>query len=198
MVGRSLHKWVLISLLVPAAGCQVPSGAGFPVNGFPGQAGGSDGGSGGGTVGPVQYDEPCVSEGEPANDTLLRMYIALNDYRRACGVPTLAYSKTLEAAANFQAEDLYRRNFFAHINPDGEGPGERAIRFGYCHEYAGENIAAGNVITTPEAVQIGFQNSPDHDLNMKHEPYRLVGMGHYYSAVNGWHYWVQVMALPPF
>jgi uncharacterized protein YkwD len=189
MFARRQAMWPVFAVVIVAmaGACNLPLDPGLllgdPTNG--------------GTVAPGQYDQPCVSEGEPADDTLRRMYVALNNYRRASGVPELAYSKTLEAAANFQAKDLCVRNFFAHVNPDGEGPGDRALRFGYCNQYAGENIGAGNALTTPEAVQLGFENSAPHDTNMRNEPYRLVGMGHYYNPATGWHYWVQVMALPP-
>lgn len=133
----------------------------------------------------------CVDAGEPATAMHLAMYEALNEYRLANGLPALIYSKTLEAAADAQVVDLWQRSFFAHINPDGLNPGQRAVAAGFCHEYVGENLAAGQ--STLEKAMTAWRNSPGHNANMLQSAYVYVGVS-YSVDVNGRHYWAQEFA----
>lgn len=142
----------------------------------------------GGTV-----SNTCEAIGSPASSVHRQMLDALNSYRRSHGLATLYYSKTLEAAADDHAEDLYRRNFFDHQNPDGEMPWDRAEEAGYCNGSVGENIASG--YPTVAAVQVGWQNSPGHNENMLRSNWEHVGMG-YYASPDGNHYWVQLFGAP--
>jgi uncharacterized protein YkwD len=204
---------VSCALLMFVAGCGgassvVPGGGyfGIPGSGTLDQLDDS-GWSGGNATGSVLLENPfayaapassapCEAIGIPVDTTHEAMFNALNTYRTNNRLPALAYSKRLEAAADAHALDMYRRRFFAHVNPDGEGPGERALRAGFCHSYVGENIAEGDGLPTVAQAQAGWAASPGHNANMLHEPYRLVGMGHYYDPVTGYHYLVQDLALP--
>jgi len=186
----------------------IPGGGyfGIPGSGTIDQADGSNSLSAGTTGSGSPFGAPansaaapsgtCEAIGRPVDATHEAMFNALNAYRRNNRLPVLAYSKRLEAAADAHAQDMCRRQFFAHINPDNEGPGERALRAGFCHPYVGENIAEGDGLPTVAQVQASWADSPGHNANMLHEAYRLVGMGHYYDPVTGYHYWVQDLALP--
>ncbi len=134
----------------------------------------------------------CEPVGSPDGAVRSEMYQALNFYRLQQGRTALAYSDTLEAAANAHARDMYVRNFFNHENPDGEGPMDRALQAGFCElTFVAENIASGQRSVTE--VQTGWENSPGHNANMLHDTPTLVGMGHY-AAPTGVRYWVQVFA----
>jgi uncharacterized protein YkwD len=87
--------------------------------------------------------------------------------------------------------DLYERSFFAHVNPDGQDPGLRALDADFCHKYVGENIAAGQ--TSVSAVMTAWKNSPDHNENMLLAEYVYVGMGHF-TDPSGRQYWGQEFA----
>jgi uncharacterized protein YkwD len=120
------------------------------------------------------------------------MLDVLNEYRINNGLQPLIYSRTLEAAADLHADDLWQRGYFAHVNPDGENPGDRALRSGFCTRYVGENLAAGqrSVARAMEA----WINSPSHNTNMLQADYIYVGMGYSVDA-NGRQYWAQSFAL---
>lgn len=135
--------------------------------------------------------DDCLMAGEPSDQTHKAVFEALNKYRVDNGLEPLAYSVRLEMAANAHVKDLYERDYFAHINPDGENPGKRAVRMGFCHEYVGENIAAGQ--KTVEAVQKAWENSPSHNENMLQTGYKYVGIG-VYQDPTGRMYWAQEMA----
>ncbi len=183
----------------------IPLGGDGPV--VPGSSVGTDSGNGnagegsntgGLTPGPggTGTEASCEAIGQPVDAVHAEMYRVLNAYRTNNRLPALAYSKTLEAAADAHARDMWQRGFFEHENPDGDGPGERALAAGFCHEYVGENIAEGDGLATVAEVQAGWVASPGHNANMLNEPYRLVGMGHYYDPMSRYHYWVQDFALP--
>lgn len=64
-----------------------------------------------------------------------------------------------ETAINY-AHDMYVRDFFSHISPEGTSPIQRAATLGYTGAYMGEVIAR-NYDSPAEVVQ-GWKNSPDH------------------------------------
>lgn len=141
---------------------------------------------------PTDADAPaCVRVGQPATATHRAMLEALNSYRVENGLAPLVYSKSLEAAATAQVNDLWQRGFFAHENPDGNGPGERAILAGFCHRYVGENIAAGQ--TSIPSVMTAWKNSPGHNANMLEPEYKYVGVSFSVDG-NGRLYWAQEFA----
>lgn len=133
----------------------------------------------------------CVATGAPATPVHQAMFDALNEYRTANGLPKLIYSKTLEAAADAQVIDMWQRSFFAHVNPDGLNPGQRAVNAGFCHQYVGENLAAGQ--STLERAMAAWKNSPGHNANMLQPAYVYVGVS-YSVDLNGRYYWAQELA----
>ncbi len=134
----------------------------------------------------------CVETGQPETTTLRAMLDALNLYRVNNGLKPLVYSRSLETAADGHLQDLYLRNYFEHVNPDGENPGDRALDAGFCHRYVGENIAAGQ-ISVP-AVMEAWENSPGHNANMLTPDYVYVGTG-FFRDPTGRMYWGQEFAL---
>ena len=70
----------------------------------------------------------------PAFDTeaLARaLHGAVNHARCQHNRPPLAWSDSLYRLAQYHSRDMARRGFFGHTSPDGEGPAERARRFGF-------------------------------------------------------------------
>src|SRR5688500_7236741 len=66
----------------------------------------------------------------------------------------LKWDKELSAIARAHSEDMAKRSFFSHVNPDGESPTDRGERAGYiCRKVTGryvteglaENISQGNL-----------------------------------------------------
>lgn len=133
----------------------------------------------------------CARIGRPKSSVHQEMFEALNTYRIANGLQPLYYSQALEKAADDQAQDLWVRGFFSHTNPSGEGPGDRALSAGFCHQYVGENIAAGYA-TVPQVMD-AWKASPGHNANMLDPDFVYVGMGYSFDA-RGRKYWAQEFA----
>ena len=185
--------------IVPGSGIELeaPADAGSGTDTTPGSGDSTAGGAQDGTgsdAGDVLGSAPipfCIQSAEPS-DTLHRsMFEALNAYRVQAGLSPLIYSRRLEMAADAHCQDMWGRRFFDHINPDGRNPGQRAALVGFCHEYVGENIAAGQ--SSVPTVMTAWRNSPSHNENMLETQYRYVGMG-VSTDEDGRIYWAQEFA----
>jgi uncharacterized protein YkwD len=91
----------------------------------------------------------------------------VNLIRSRNGLPPLRWADDLLTVARAHSEDMVRRDFFDHRNPDGESPFQRMERNGISYGAAAENIAynMGYADPVPVAVQ-GWENSPGHFRNI--------------------------------
>lgn len=74
---------------------------------------------------------------------------------------------------------MARRDFFAHVNPDGRRAVDRIRATGYPREATvGENLAWGEESdATPVRIVEGWMNSPGHRANVLRHGYREIGVG---------------------
>jgi uncharacterized protein YkwD len=89
-----------------------------------------------------------------------------NVYRAERGVPVLTHDPTLRAVARAHSQDMIDRDFFDHVNPDGDGPTDRAQAAGYPGS-VGENIAIWP--SPPPSARSFFslwRKSPGHHRNL--------------------------------
>jgi uncharacterized protein YkwD len=132
-------------------------------------------------------------EPPPAGGTLTAReadVVELTNKRRAkngCDTP-LRVDERLVAAAKGHSADMAARDYFDHVSPEGEDPGDRTAEQGY-PEWSGENIAMG--YPTPESVVAGWMESPGHRANLLNCDSVAIGVGASDSAENGI-YWTQV------
>lgn len=101
----------------------------------------------------------------------------------------LEFHPALWCAARMHSLDMIERDFFAHDNPDGDGPGERMSEAGYEGRGGGENIAAGN--STAEETMQQWMGSDGHCSNIMDPNYRYLGVGYATDGSRGGHYWTQ-------
>ena len=84
-----------------------------------------------------------------------------------------------------------QRDFFNHINPDGEAPDVRVGRTPYRARAIGENIAAGQ--RSPDAVVQGWMNSDGHCANIMQSLFEELGVGYFKAEETRMkHFWTQV------
>lgn len=113
---------------------------------------------------------------ELAGDNVISL---INQSRGEAGVSALAKNAKLTQAAAAKADDMFKRQYFAHVGPDGNGPSYWADRAGYGWSALGENIAYG--YDTAELVHGAFMNSEGHRRNILSARYEHVGV----AAVGG-------------
>ncbi|WP_432280645.1 CAP domain-containing protein [Streptomyces luomodiensis] len=159
-----------------------------------GRSGGDDeGGSkdGGGTPSRTPTTEPTASappaESAGAETAAEAEVLALvNEERERTGcAPVTADPKLAQLAEDF-SEDMSLRQFFDHIDPDGDSPWERAESAGIL-DLGGENIARGQ--SDAQAVMDSWMNSSGHRANILNCSFKRMGVGAHFGTGGPW--WTQ-------
>jgi len=96
-----------------------------------------------------------------------------NLQREANGLPPLALNSELTKAAQMKAKDMFAKDYWAHVSPDGTTPWVWIRDAGYSYLYAGENLARG--FNTSDDVVTAWMNSPEHRANMLSPNYTDIG-----------------------
>lgn len=107
----------------------------------------------------------------------------VNRDRQVNGLPPLVEDPLLSLAAQRHAEDMLRRQFYDHVNPNGQDPSDRFIAVGG-QVGAGENIMqqqGGMPVVLSfglvEEYQKGWMYSPGHRANLLKADYTTFGYG---------------------
>jgi uncharacterized protein YkwD len=107
----------------------------------------------------------------------------VNRERTKRGLRALRTNGTLQSSATAYARDMVRREFFAHVSPNGETLTQRikddtrylAEARGW---QIGENLAWGTgTLATPGQIVAGWMASPPHRANVLHAGFREMGLG---------------------
>jgi uncharacterized protein YkwD len=107
----------------------------------------------------------------------------------------LTMNASLRCAARKHSKDMNDRNFFDHVNPDGEDPFDRIAMAGYGdYSQQGENIAGG--ADSPKATVDGWLESDGHCGNLMSPNYTEIGIGAYEGLGDYTYYWTQTLASP--
>lgn len=118
-------------------------------------------------------------DGRSASKALLAQVNAARAKPRLCGrqrfaaAPALTWNTALGAAAQRHSRAMASGNFFAHRDPDGDLPADRAWDAGYRGRKIGENIAAGQ--GSPSKAMAGWLASPGHCANLMNPMFKQVG-----------------------
>src|SRR5438309_3292404 len=133
---------------------------------------------------------PSVADGASLDSTELDLVGRVNEFRAARGLPTLAVSDTLTAAAKWMSADMAVNGYFAHTSQDGRSPTQRMADAGYpaFGTWTGEDLAAGYTATAD--VLAGWIASPAHYAVLVNPQYHAIGVGRGYAtgSTYGW-YW---------
>lgn len=111
--------------------------------------------------------------GETASIKIQDLLSLTNQKRAESGLPALSLSSELNNAATNKAADMFVKNYWAHVGPDGTTPWSFIRSAGYEYIYAGENLARG--YTTASDVVNAWMASPGHRDNILSSNYKDVG-----------------------
>ncbi|WP_164102280.1 dockerin type I domain-containing protein [Candidatus Laterigemmans baculatus] len=97
----------------------------------------------------------------------------------------LAPHQALVDAAIAHSQDMLDRDYFEHVNPDGDQPGDRMAEAGYSYRQAGENISLWSIwpgfdVDNEYVVsdhRDGLFLSPGHRLNTLNGSFKEIGVG---------------------
>lgn len=98
-----------------------------------------------------------------------------NEIRARVGVSPLKENIALNLAADSKAEDMLKKQYFAHEGPDRKEVDDWLNSAGYKYVVAGENLAMG--FASPEDVVDGWTRSKTHYENMIDPDFDEIGVG---------------------
>ncbi|MFG2829635.1 CAP domain-containing protein [Streptomyces sp. NPDC048434] len=110
----------------------------------------------------------------------------VNQERAQAGCSPVTADKELAGLAQRFSDDMARRGFFDHTDPDGDTPWDRAKAAGIS-DLGGENIARGQA--SAQAVMDSWMNSPGHRANILNCEYKTLGVGAHFGSGGPW--WTQ-------
>lgn len=103
-----------------------------------------------------------------------------NIERVKIGLKPLTFQKQLGYSATLKADDMFARQYFDHVSPQGISASDLIKDAGYNFELIGENLALGNFGTDQKLVT-AWMNSPKHRANILNPKFTEIGI----SASNG-------------
>lgn len=90
-------------------------------------------------------------------------------------LPALFQNGKLDAIAMERLEDMFKKQYFDHISPEGLAASDIAEDIGYEFISIGENIALGNFKDDKALVQ-AWMDSPGHRANILNDGYTEIGI----------------------
>ncbi len=115
-----------------------------------------------------------------------------NQARRQNGnLAPLQENFLLDKDAQAKLEDMFARQYFEHVSPDGKGPADQAKAVGYQYAVIGENLALGN-FKNDQALVTAWMNSPGHRANILNTGYQEIGVAVGQGNFQGQKVWLAV------
>lgn len=142
-----------------------------------------------------------LDDGQQEGRRLLELINDARGQARQCGgqamaaAEPLAWNEALASAAESHSRAMATGDFFAHRDPEGRIPGDRAELAGYEARLIGENLAAA--YGSARQVVDGWLNSPEHCANLMNPQFRHLGAA-YARAPEGevGIYWTALFGAP--
>lgn len=106
-----------------------------------------------------------------------------NTIRQQHGLPALTVNAKLEKAALLKAQDMFTRQYFDHLTPDGQVPWQWFVDSGYQFTSAGENLAIDFV--NGKDIVPAWMNSASHKKNILNTAFHDIGMAVLDGTMNG-------------
>jgi len=116
-----------------------------------------------------------------------------NAERAKFGLAPLSENAKLNQAASIKLKDMFDKQYFEHVSPDGKGPSDLANQVGYKYIVVGENLALGN-FKNDSALLDAWMNSPGHRANILNERYTEIGVAVGKGTFDGKQTWLAVQS----
>lgn len=131
---------------------------------------------------PSYLNTATAAPGLDSTDLMSR----INAERTQRFLPALITNSKLSAAATIKSQDMLDRDYFAHVNPDGDYVWPVIEAQGYKpYKALGENLAID--FSSAEAVVSAWMNSPGHRANILNEKFEDQGMAAVYGEYDTGH-----------
>lgn len=126
-----------------------------------------------------------VAQEEVKGDTITaeNVLILTNNSRIEAKRVPLKLSTTLSQIAQEKAEDMARRDYLEHLNPEGQKIYTKLRAINYKYRLAGENLARG--FESMQRLHNSWMSSPTHKKNIVEPRFREIGIGIATGTHNG-------------
>lgn len=111
---------------------------------------------------------------ENPNQMKTNIFTLVNNERAKAGLKPLVESQVLDTSTTNKANDMFAKNYWAHVSPEGNTPWVLFGNVGYSYNFAGENLAK-DYFSGGETVT-GWMNSPGHKENILNPNYTETGI----------------------
>ncbi len=145
-------------------------------------------------VGKEIFTPPPLKIGGESNKVVLlksKIIAETNLQREENGLPALAENEMLADAAAEKASDMFKKQYFEHVSPDGIGPAQLVQSYGYKYITTGENLILGNFESEKEVVA-SWMASPGHRANILNNRYTEIGVSVIKGTYNRETVWIGV------
>lgn len=131
-----------------------------------------------------QTSEP-PAQPKPHGDAIIEedVRLAINVERQKAGLNPLEFNESLNGAAFEKANDEAIRQYFAHVDPDGNKVWPLIAQHGYTYKDAGENLAVDFVSLS--AMTKAWMASPSHKKNILDPRFKDIGVGIVIGSFDG-------------
>jgi uncharacterized protein YkwD len=128
------------------------------------------------TSGDSYAESPVVDWIETVDPEILVLVELVNHRRSEIGCDSLTWHEGIAAVAAAHSLDMQQRDFYDHVDPDGENLIHRLIRAGIAFNgVAGENLAIGTVDGT--IAYMLWIDSPEHRASIENCAFTHHGVG---------------------
>lgn len=128
-------------------------------------------------LGPIAETYQATAEIDPVpknfTDNIADLLDKTNVIRAQYGLTLLAMDPALNLSAKAKCDDMVKRNYWDHKDPDGKDPYHFFSEAGASFSKAGENLAFG--YNNAQQTLDGWVNSPTHKDNLVDPDYTNVG-----------------------
>jgi uncharacterized protein YkwD len=107
-----------------------------------------------------------------------------NEYRIANGFDSLKENSVLNQAAAKRVNDMFRKQYFAHVSPDNKDISDTLKNVDFVYWISGENLALGYFKHSRDLVDAWMQ-SKGHRENILNQKYTQIGVAHKLGTYKG-------------
>lgn len=140
---------------------------------------------------PVSSPQPAEEKAPAQTLTVVGVVQWTNMQREQNGLPDLSPNAQLKNIASLRAQDMFGKQYFAHLSPSGSGVKDVVREIGYEYIAVGENLALGN-FESDEALVQAWMDSPGHRENILSGRYTEIGIAVQQGFFEGRKTWIAV------
>lgn len=137
---------------------------------------------------PLKKDITIVNE---VTLTITGIIASTNMQRMAKGLNEATLNTKLSDAASAKLQDMFSKQYFGHVSPDGKEPSYWAEYASYAYKLIGENLAMGYFSDDNDLVT-AWMNSPGHRENILKPEFTEIGIAVRKGTFDGNETWIAV------